>query len=386
MTLVERLKAITSQMSTLETESRSAETSVSRLAEINDSMDKLIEERSTVEAEIRKANEKAFQEAGPAVTIPGTDTRAVQAEQEAEQRVRTLRQNRAITIAALDTLTTHHQAGDINPTFNQVSNLVDLVTKKAFHGGETYSQAFVKDYGEAGYTAEGAAYTTAEPTWGYAEIAKTKITAYTEVSEEFEKLKPQYYLAEIYRNLGISIQKKLAKEIIIGNANSGNLTGILAPAAKVVALDTDKDLEIDKIDENTLNEIILSFGGDEDVYRGVLILNKTILRSFLKVRGSDKKPVYKVDFVNRTIDGVPYVINSHIKDHDTATAGQYTLVYGTLGHYYLVSFSPIEVAKSTDFKFSTGQVAYRASGMFGGNVTAHNAFLRVKKAAAGGGA
>lgn len=381
MTINERLKAIANKMNTLETESRSAETPVERLTKINDEMDTLIEERNKLEIEARAANERKFNEAA---TVTGAeDERAVQAEQEAEQRVRALKQNRAITLATLDTLSINHQAGNIKPTFNQVSSLLDLVNHKAFHGGETYSQAFIKNNGEAGYTAEGTAYTNSEPTWGYAEIAKTKITAYTEVSEEFEKLKPQYYLTEITKNLTISLRKKLAKEIIVGNGNSGNLTGILAPAAKVVALDTAKDLEVAAIDENTLNEIVLSYGGDEDIYKGVLVLNKSILRSFLKVRGTDKKPVYKVDFVNQTIDGVPYVINSHIKDHDTATAGQYTMTYGALGHYDLVSFSPIEISKSTDFKFSTGQIAYRASGMFGGNVTAHNAFLRIKKKGAG---
>lgn len=382
MTPMERLKTVAQRMSSLEAESRSAGVQIERLAEINNEMDNLIEERNKLEIEVRRANEVAFNGAGQVITNPEAE-RTLQEEQEAEQRVRTLNQNRAITLATLDTLTINHQANNINPTFNQVSSLLDLVSHKAFHGGETYSQAFVKGYGEAGYTNEGAAYTNSEPTWGYAEIAKTKITAYTEVSEEFEKLKPQYYLAEITRNLTISLRKKLAKEIIIGNGNSGNLTGILAPAAKVVAIDAAKDLEVGAIDENTLNDIILGYGGDEDIYRGVLILNKSILRSFLKVRGTDKKPVYKVDFVNQTIDGVPYVINSHIKDHDTATAGQYTLTYGALGHYDLVAFSPIEIAKSTDFKFSTGQIAYRASGMFGGNVTAHNAFLRIKKKGAG---
>ena len=67
------------------------------------------------------------------------------------------------------------------------------------------------------HTAEGADATESEPTWGYARIDKTKITAYTEVSEEFEKLKPSFYLTEIQRNLTISLRKTLAKEILIGN-------------------------------------------------------------------------------------------------------------------------------------------------------------------------
>lgn len=378
--LLKRLKEIATRMNELDTESRTSGVSTERLGAINDEIDKLIEERGQLDAKVKKMTEENFARAGKTVEPEGK-TKEQLADEEAEQRVRQLKQNRAITMATLDTLAIEHQANNIKGTFNQVSNLIDLVTFKYFPGGESFQQAFMKDYGIAGYTAEGSAYTNAEPTWGYAQINKTKMTAYTEVSEEFEKLKPSYYLSEIQRNLTLSLRKLLAREILIGDGETNHLTGILAPAAKVVALETSKDLEVAAIDENTLNEIILSYGGNEDIYRGVLVLNKGILRSFLKVRGSDKKPVYKVDFVNQTIDGVPYVISSHIVDHDTAATGKYTMVYGTLGHYDVVSFSPIEIAKSTDFKFSTGQIAYRASGFFGGNTTSFNAFLRIKKKA-----
>jgi len=378
MNLQEQLKEILNKMAGLEEESRNANVSTERLIAINDEMDGLIEKRNSLEAQIRKANEEAFKRAGRTIETNQTDP-AKLTDEEAEQRIRALKQNRAITLSALDTLTVTHQANNIKGTFNQVSSILDLVTYKYLPGGESYQQPFIKDYGVAGYTAEGANATESEPTWGYAQINKTKITAYTEVSEEFEKLKPSYYLAEIQRNLTISLRKTLSKEIIKGDGDTGHITGILGPAAKVVALEATKDLEIGTIDEHTLNEIILSYGGDEEVYRGVLILNKADLREFLKVRGSDKKPVYKVDFVNQTIDGIPYVISSQITPHATADAGDYTMAYGALGHYDLVSFSPIEISKSTDFKFRQGQIAYRAVGMFGGNVTSFNAFLRIKK-------
>jgi HK97 family phage major capsid protein len=379
--MLKRLKEIAQRLNELDTESRSAETTTERLGAINDEVDKLVEERSKLDAEVKKLNKEAFERAGRTIDPEQRDPEAM-ADEEAEQRLRALKQNRSITLATLDTLAIDHQANGIKGTFNQVSNILDLVTHKYFPGGESYKQAFAKGYAEAGYTAEGGAYTTTEPQWGYAEINKTKITAYTEVSEEFEKLKPSYYLKEIQNNLLISMRKKLAREIIKGDGASGHLTGILAPAANVVALETAKDLEIGTIDEHTLSNIIIGFGGDEDIYRGVLILNKLDLKEFLKVRGSDKKPVYKVDFVNQTIDGVPYIISSHITPHASAGLSAYTMLYGTLGHYDLVSFAPIEMAKSTDFKFSTGQIAYRASGFFGGNVTSFNAFLRVKKPAA----
>ena len=378
MNLSEQLKNLLADMNALETESRSQDTSTERLAEINDKMDAMIEQRNALEAKIKKANEEAFKRARTNIDTEKSPEKL--ADEEAEQRIRTLKQNRAITLATLDTLTINHQANNIKGGFNQVSGLLDLVTYKYLPGGESFTQAFIKGYGEGGYTAEGVDAVNSEPVWGYAAINKTKITAYTEVSEEFEKLKPSFYLTEIQRNLTISLRKTLAKEIVKGDGDTGHITGILAPAAKVVALETAKDLEITAIDENTLSDVIIGYGGDEDIYRGVLVLNKLDLKDFLRVRGSDKKPVYKVDFINQTIDGVPYIISSNIKPFSTAVAGDYTFVYGALGHYDLVAFSPIEISKSTDYKFRQGQIAYRAVGLFGGNTTSHNAFLRTKKA------
>lgn len=379
MNLSEQLKNLLADMNALETESRSQDTSNERLAEINDKMDAMIEQRNALEVKIKKANEEAFKRARTNIDTEKSSEKL--ADEEAEQRIRTLKQNRAITLATLDTLTINHQATNIKGGFNQVSGLLDLITYKYLPGGESFTQAFMKGYGEGGYTAEGGDAINSEPVWGYAAINKTKITAYTEVSEEFEKLKPSFYLTEIQRNLTISLRKTLAKEIVKGDGDTGHITGILAPAAKVVALETAKDLEITAIDENTLSDVIIGYGGDEDIYRGVLVLNKLDLKDFLRVRGSDKKPVYKVDFINQTIDGVPYIISSNIKPFSTAVAGDYTFVYGALGHYDLVAFSPIEISKSTDYKFRQGQIAYRAVGLFGGNTTSHNAFLRTKKAA-----
>ena len=93
--------------------------------------------------------------------------------------------------------------------------------------------------------------------------------------------------------------------------DTGHITGILAPAAKVVALETAKDLEVIAIDEHTLNEIVLkALVAMKKSIAVYLVLNKSILKSFLKVRGTDKKPVYKVGlFNNQTIDGVPYIIS-----------------------------------------------------------------------------
>ena len=184
------------------------------------------------------------------------------------------------------------------------------------------------------------------------------------------------YLKEIQNNLKISMFRKLAIEVLLGDGGTGHITGINSAAAIV----NTTDLEIDTIDENTLDQIIFAYGGSEDVSVGVLILSKGALREFSKVRGTqDKKRVYNIDTVKKTIEGIPYVINSAYKSPVDAAVGEVYMAYGTLDSYELNAHSALTIQKSSDYKFREGQVAYKSSGMFSGNVVKFNGFIRIKK-------
>ena len=114
-----------------------------------------------------------------------------------------------------------------------------------------------------------------------------------------------------------------------------------------------------------------------------LILNKNDLKAFAKLRDKQGRKVYTI--VNNgqtgTIDGVPFVINSACKAITAAAtqAGDYSMAYGYLQNYELAIFSDIDVRRSDDYKFKSGQTAFRASMFAGGAVAAWNGFIRVKK-------
>lgn len=286
-----------------------------------------------------------------------------------------------------------HTATDLNQTVNPVSALIDMVKAVPLQGGETYQRGFVKDYGAdgAGETAEGAEYNSVEPRFGYVTIEKQKVTAYTEEPEEMQKLPNADYDSVIEGSVSKSIRRFLSRQILIGDGTTANLKGIFynptKEAERVIDPETDIDT-ITAINDGTLDEIIYSFGGDEEV-EGVatLILNKQDLKAFAKLRDKQGRKVYTI--VNRgqtgTIDGVPFVINSAcaaISDSKTA-AGAYIMAYGYLQNYELAIFSDIDVRRSDDYKFKNGQTAFRASMFAGGSVAAWNGFIRVKKAAAG---
>lgn len=285
-----------------------------------------------------------------------------------------------------------HTAPDLNQTANPVSALIDMVKAVTLQGGETYERGFVKDYGAdgAGKTAEGANYNSVEPVFGYVTIQKEKVTAYTEEPEEMQKLPNADYDSVVEGSVSKAIRRFLSRQILIGDGTTSNLKGIFfnPSDAKERVIDPDTDItSITAIDESTLDEIIYSFGGDEEV-EGVatLILNKQDLKAFAKLRDKQGRKVYTI--VNQgqtgTIDGVPFVINSAcaaISNAATA-ANSYCMAYGYMQNYELAIFSDIDVRRSDDYKFKSGQTAFRASMFAGGSVAAWNGFVRVKKAGA----
>ena len=180
----------------------------------------------------------------------------------------------------------------------------------------------------------------------------------------------------------------MSRQILIGDGTSGKFKGIFynPTETKDQVIDPATDLSMTAVDDGTLDEIIYSFGGDEDVEdAAVLVLNKKDLKAFAKLRDKQGRKVYTI--VNHgntgTIDGVPYVINSAcgaVTDTQTK-AIVYCMAYGPLSNYEMAIFSDIDARKSLDYKFKQGQIAYRADIFAGGAVAAHNGFIRVKRPA-----
>ena len=303
--------------------------------------------------------------------------------EELEKRGKALKEARVIQVSSEEILLPEHTAPNIAAyPFAQVSSLVDRVKVVNLNGGETYKKSFIKGNGIAGLTAEGAAYSETEPDFGYLTITKVKVTAYTEITEELEKLPSLPYQAEVIKNINIALKKKISEQILKGPGTSNTFTGIFSDQA--VALADATPLEISAITDSTLDDIVFAYGGDEEIEGGAyLILNKNDLRAFAGLRTPEGRKVHTIDYINSTIDGIPYIINSHCKAlTDTNTSeGEYVMAYGGLHNYEVPIFSPVEIGKSTDYKFKDGIISYKASVFTGGNVVGYNGFLRIKKKA-----
>ena len=352
------------------------ETDVEKLTALENEATSLQEERSMIEKKMSIA-------AQTEVKLVNVETNSMTNDL-LEKRAKDLRESRTVKVSSEGILVPSHTATQLGEyPFKEFSSIVDRVNLINLNGGETYKKSYVKSHGVAGQTGEGEAYSNTEPEFDYVTISKVKLTCYTEITEELEKLPDIPYQAEVLKNIEISLKKKIASQIILGNGQTNNFTGIFSTQA--TAIETAKDIEISTSDNTTLDKIIYAYGGDEEVEGdAVLILNKNDLRAFATLRTNEGRKVHQVDYRNQTIDGIPYIINSNcpaISDSATAT-GSYSIAYGSLKNYEVPVFSPVEIAKSTDDKVKDGIICYKASVFTGGNVTGFNGFLRVKKAAA----
>ena len=338
--------------------------------------------------EEEKAHERKLNILGSYAMRGGTGLESMEKRQEElnkilEARGKALKEKRAVTIEAGSLLTPAHQGTQLNDTFNQVSTLIDKVSTEDLQGGESYKEAYVKSYGTGGITGEGKDYATTEPEFGYAPMTKVKVTAYAEISEEVKKLPNIDYASKVQEACLIALKKKLSQQIINGTGvatEEGKNDEMVGIFASPVAIDSAKDKDIAEIGINTLNEAIFSYGGDEDVEtEATLIINKKTLKQLSEVKKANGDPAYDIDLKNKTINTIPYVINSNVKDFDSAQAGEFIGAYGDLMAYKTPTFSPVEMIESTDFKFKQGMICYKASVFVAGNVVKQDGFLRLKK-------
>lgn len=372
MNLRARLNEIEARLAEIRTASAD-ETDVEKLTALETECDTLQNERSMIQ---KKLQIETKSEVKPVVVeTKSNNTEAM------EKRGKDIKEGRTITVGSDEILLPQYTDPNLAPVpFAEVSTLVDKVKVVNLKGGETYTKSFVKTHGTAGLTEEGQAYSETEPTYGYCTITKVKVTAYTEITEELEKLPAIPYQAEVLKNINVSLRKKISQQILRGAGDSNTFTGIFSDRA--VALADSEPLYINEINEDTLDDIIFAYGGDEEVEGGsVLILNKNDLRAFARLRTAEGRKVHTIDYKACTIDGIPYVINSHCKaiSDSKTTGGEYCLAYGSLHNYEVPIFSGVEIGKSTDYKFKDGIICYKASVFTGGNVVGYNGFLRIKK-------
>lgn len=281
-------------------------------------------------------------------------------------------------------IATPTQVGGINDGFNKVSSIVDQVNVEDCQGMGEYKVAYQKSDVTAAKTAEGAAITDSDAEFAYATIKPHQVACLTYISNQVLKQSPLSYEAKVRQSALNALRAKAAELIVLGDSDAG-FEGITASAIA-------EKIEVTAIDEKTLRKIAFNYGGNENVEQGAMLyLNKADLVAFGDVRGTDKKPVYKITpsasnpNTGTIEDGglvVPYTINSKLTALSTATASSTkatpTMVYGQPANFTLGLFSDYEIKVSEDFAFNKNMLTVRGTVDLGGAVCADKGFVVVE--------
>lgn len=302
---------------------------------------------------------------------------------EKEERARKFVEQRATTIASGAIATPTSVNTDINPDLNTGNSILDIVKIEDCNGMSGNLVPYEKPGMAAGVDGEGQ-QTESDAAFDYAKIEPVTVDVYTEVSNEVMKLTPVKYLAAIEAAAKKALRKKIAWLIVASDSNKNTKFFGINKAAACVTVK-----KIASIDADTLRDIILSYGGDEDVAgAAVLILSKKDLQAFGAVRGTnEKKAVYEIipdtENPNSGIikDGglsCRYTLNKNMPS--IADAGKDTdcMYYGKPLAYEVDIFSDFTIKVSEDAAFKKRMLAVLGEVMVGGNVVVYDGFIKVQ--------
>lgn len=261
------------------------------------------------------------------------------------------------------------------------SSIIDLVKIVDCGGMGSNKVAYIDtDADAAAEHTEGSAATAKEATFGYVEITPKTLATYAQISEQAKNQTPLQYEAKVQEQALISLRKAAVKLVI-----SKLKASALNKAVDASVSSAKKGI----LDENTLTDFLLEYGGDESVVgEAVLFLNKKDLRAIGKIRGTqDKKKVYEIvpDGSNPNVgiikDGglaIKYCICSELAacvDTAQGSAAIPTMFYGNPQCLELDLFTDYQVKVSEEFAFTSLMDTILGSVTLGADVVAKNGFV-----------
>ena len=284
------------------------------------------------------------------------------------------------TLLSGGTIATPTKVEGIEPNFNQVSSIVDLVRVENNEGMGSAKYAYEISISEAKDQVEGQTVAGSDPVYGYETMTADSIMVLSQISKQVRKQSPLDYEGKVVDSAEKALRVKVAKYIT---------SKILASTL----IEKPADLKITAIDDKTLRKIAFSYGSDETVYGNAwLFLTKKDLIAFGDVRGTNgnKSAVYEItpdtDNPNTGVikDGglsVRYCLNPNLTPLATASENDVTMFYGQPQCAVLGLFSDYEVQVSEDFAFDKNMLTIRGDAEIGCVVDKYHGFICVTKGA-----
>lgn len=216
-------------------------------------------------------------------------------------------------------------AGPVGP---QVGTFIDLIEPTDATGCGTWREAYDKGTDGVSTTAEGEAVPEYDfdDDFGYVDFQPLPFPVDANISEQVMYQSPLAYEMAVHEKVRLAMRKGLSAAAVTNIVNS--------------PLSQQLEAVTSGIDHNFLSDLLLSYGGEEGVEgEGVLVLCKTDLRAFAKVRGKNEYiPTYSViqDTTNSNTGIIRdnyglscrYVLDKNVKPLTGAAEGDLTMFYG----------------------------------------------------------
>ena len=295
---------------------------------------------------------------------PSAEQRAADTFAQTNRMTIAAEQARALTIASGQLVQPTKVDGINELPGVQVSSIIDLVKIVNCTGMGSHKIAYVKDTAPAaGEHTEGEVAATATlAQFGFVTIAPTSYAVLDFISKQAKKQTTLQYAAKVKEQALIALRRKAA-QVVTAALRASDLLQAVTGAA---------------IDAKTLRTIALTYGNDESVLGGaMLLLNKKDLLKFGDVRGTnEKKALYEITPEGNGNTGtiregglsVRYCIDSNIPEGE--------LYYGNPQALELDLFSDYEVKVSEDFAFDKLMDTIRGDVEMGSDVTVKNGWLK----------
>ena len=262
----------------------------------------------------------------------------------------------------------------------QVTTLSNQVRVETFEGLSGWEEPYLKSIQEATAgsvtTVGGTTRTASDPVFKKSKLTATEIQVTSFVDKNINRLSPANYAAKVQAYAMKALLRKCNHQIINGDAQASHeMFGIIN------AKNTDAEsifqtmAGITAINEDTLRDLVMGYGGDEEVYSGGrLVLTKANLDAFgkIKIAKDDNRKLYKIVRQGNTgtiEEGgliVPYTIASAI--------GANTLAYGDPQTYLLGLFGPYSIRIDESVKSVERMIAILGDALVGGNLVADKGF------------
>ena len=256
---------------------------------------------------------------------------------------------------------------------------------------ESFSEPYVitelDAKGAAVSTAAGTARTTsADPTFGIAQIKPYELSVTTFVDRNLSRLSPASYYEKIYGMAMKAMRRKLATLIVNGDGQTSPAMFGIKNAKNKAGNSIFSSLEVSTVDSGLLDSFFFAYGSDEAIGSNArLYLTKADLRAIGKIRNTNQERVFKVrpDGGNPNIgvieDGgviVPYTIVPGLTSLNGNTdKSSQTMVYGDPLNYELGLFGDYTIRVDESVKAVERMVAILGDAMVGGNLIVDKGFV-----------